>query len=157
MIDEDDQVWQEVKTELSNIRVDTKLTLILLNQIIGVLSTSPNIPGHSICQSDADPATIERVGKLVCDMGFNARSIPPEDDYAEEMDNNDFPDDTITDPGAHRGSVIGNTDKSLWVCPRCFIAISNMEYEHLNVDGCCDECETTLKQYSEVIWGRGLQ
>lgn len=43
-----------------------------------------------------------------------------------------------------------NRNPSIWVCSGCFTVITNMEYEHVNKDGCCKECGNALYQYEEV-------
>lgn len=60
--------------------------------------------------------------------------------------------DAESDDRAQTRSVMGYTDKSIWLCPRCVIAITDLEYRHLNLNGCCDECETMLEQYEKVEW-----
>lgn len=49
-------------------------------------------------------------------------------------------------------AAMGHSDDTIWLCPRCMTAISNLEYEHLNKDGLCKVCETTLVQYSKILW-----
>lgn len=55
---------------------------------------------------------------------------------------------------AQKGTVMGETNRSIWVCHGCFTVITNMEYEHFNqtgsCDGCCRECGNVLNQYEEV-------
>ena len=60
--------------------------------------------------------------------------------------------DAESDDRAQTGDVIGMTDKSIWLCPRCFTAITNLEYVHLKRSGCCTKCDTELEQYEKVNW-----
>lgn len=60
------------------------------------------------------------------------------------------PEDDKVNTTAQKGIVMGETNRSIWVCHRCFTVITNMEYEHLNKDGCCKECGNVLNQYEEV-------
>lgn len=60
--------------------------------------------------------------------------------------------DEVADDRAQTRSVMGYTDKSIWLCPRCVTAITNMEYVHLNRNGLCDECDSVLEQYEKVEW-----
>lgn len=60
--------------------------------------------------------------------------------------------DAESDDRAQTGTVMGYTDRSIWLCPRCLTIITNLEYRHLNLNGCCEECETKLEQYEKVEW-----
>lgn len=51
---------------------------------------------------------------------------------------------------AQKGTVMGETNRSLWVCPRCFTVITNMEYEYLNKDDRCAECGDRLEHHKKV-------
>ena len=60
------------------------------------------------------------------------------------------PEDDKVNTTAQKGTVMGETNRSIWVCHGCFTVITNMEYEHLNKDGHCKECGNVLNQYEEV-------
>ena len=60
------------------------------------------------------------------------------------------PEDEQVSTAPHQEPMMGCTDPSIWLCPRCFTVITNMEYEHLNKDGHCKECRNILNQYKVV-------
>lgn len=61
-------------------------------------------------------------------------------------------EDAESDDRAQTDEGIAMTDRSIWLCPRCVTAITNLEYVHLNRNGLCDECDTVLEQYEKVEW-----
>ena len=50
-----------------------------------------------------------------------------------------------------RGEIVC-TARSIWLCPVCVTAITNQEYVHLNLKGCCEDCDSPLEQYEKVNW-----
>lgn len=113
----------------------------------------PDDGGHPI-QSlthipNVGPVELRRAADLIKSMGSK-----PEDAKSDEYDpESKF--DLLSNPlpqRAQTGGMMGYTDKSIWLCPRCVTVITNLEYVHLNRNGCCEECETKLEQYEKVAW-----
>lgn len=132
----------DIRDQLVNIQLSLTRTLAMLTEIqtaSGCAEEMEDDPdeGHPLTSNTQTPSVgpveLRRAAELIKGMGFKPKGAK-------------------SDERAQTGEVIGYTDRSIWLCPRCVIAITDLEYVHLNLNGCCDECETKLEQYEKVEW-----
>lgn len=134
MTREEKKVWHEIVAPLMKIQADIEIVIVSINRMMDISPDElPHISQGLPYICNIGPIKLNRAAEAIKGMIYT-----PEDDQVS------------TAPP--QVPMVGETNRnpSIWVCSGCFTVITNMEYEHVNKDGCCKECGNALYQYEEV-------